>query len=135
MDDYTDQLQEEAAQAKADKYNCQILNANDFTLQLDLDTEEAWEAFPGRLGMLEERGLIPEDYRIDTWFSKSGNHHVAIYLADPLPVERRILLQALLGSDLKREALNLSRVDLGITDPIKLFRPRIAWDGEPEPLF
>jgi hypothetical protein len=106
--------------------NCDIVYGDDRTLTVDLDTPEARESFATRLGFLQGIGVVPDRFHlVQRWTSKSGeNEHVVVTLYEPLSAEKRILLQALLGSDLKREALSLAGVRMGRRNPIMLFKPR-----------
>lgn len=66
------------------------------------------------------------------WPSKSHSsengkfgHHYVYKLSAPLDIRERLVLQACLGSDRKRELLALIRVAGGIEEPSILFRPVI----------
>lgn len=123
--DYPDQFSDEVAQRRAKEFNCDILYATDTTLQLDLDGSASLDTFKRQLVLLEDLGIISVWAKVEQLQSKSGNWHVILHLDAPLPIERRILLQALLGSDLKREALCLAGFLSGTQpQPILLFRPR-----------
>jgi hypothetical protein len=117
---------DEYAVEKAERLNCDIVYGDDHTLTVDLDTPEARESFHSRLGFLEGIGVLPPFNILNSWHSKSGvNKHVQLWFERPIgSAEERILLQALLGSDLKREALNLAGVRVGRRNPILLFKPR-----------
>lgn len=125
--EYTpDSLSHDYAVKKARERNCTIEYADDQTLQLDLDSKEAIATFQSQLRMLKELNIInymESNFRLD--LSRSGNLHVTIKLTRPLDVQLRIMLQALLGSDLKREMLSLARVVRGQPHPILLFRPAL----------
>jgi hypothetical protein len=116
---------EEYVQAKAAEHNCEVVNASDYVLQLDFDSPEIPDDGAVVFGLLKDLGFIPEDTRWEQWRSKSGNWHVQIHFDEPVPARQRVLLQALLGSDPKREALNLARIHHGCENPIRLFRPRV----------
>jgi hypothetical protein len=70
--------------------------------------------------------LGPLTYRATK--SKSGNTHVYVTLPEPLPVFERIALQAILGSDAKREMLNFIRAKRGDSgEPILMYEvPKAA---------
>lgn len=80
--------------------------ADDNELQLDLDTLEQEEQYNRMRPHVEE--IYPITDIIETP-SKSGNKHVRIFTAYPLSVEERIALQAILGSDPKKELSSLRR--------------------------
>jgi hypothetical protein len=123
------------AREKAEMFGCVIEYADACTLQLDIDSDDLsqmWE----QLDLLEELGIVPlaltESGGLDPLVrtSKSNNQHVTVRLAEPLPIERRILLQALLGSDIKREMLAFAGHLRGQKRPVLLFRPKENRDGE-----
>lgn len=123
VEEYPQRFTDEAARKRAEELGCYIEYADDYTLQLDLDSEEALRVFERQYVMLVDLELASFLY-CTRRKSRSGNTHVTITLRDPLPIERRILLQALLGSDLKREALTLAGYLAGQENPVLLFRPR-----------
>ena len=90
---------------------------DDYTLQLDLDDADSVVRFVDGLAILQEN--LPElikDVRIMP--ETPGHYHVVVGLAGALDVGHRIALQAVLGSDLRREALmNLVRVYKGEVVP------------------
>lgn len=91
-------------------------NANQ--LQLDLDTDEAYEEFWRRLETLDLDCNIKEN------FSASGSPHRHIYLTfkDRVFSEvERILIQAALNDDPLRVFLNTRRLLSGIPNPTRLF--------------
>lgn len=107
----------------AEERNCDVVYADDSVLQLDIDSDEAYERYRIVRDRLYAEGLL--NYRkTEEWRSRSGNRHVLIHLWDEVPVRQRILLQALLGSDLTRELLCLIRFNRGVEKPVRLFRPR-----------
>jgi hypothetical protein len=119
-------LEHDYAEKKAKEANCGIVYADDTTLQLDLDGDEAITKHYEVRNLLEDLGF-PIDLASETaWNSKGGRGlHVQLKLTRPLPAKDRILLQALLGSDIKREALSLVRTLNGQEHPILLFRPNV----------
>jgi hypothetical protein len=57
--------------------------------------------------------------------SSGGNQHVIVHLLTyELEAVERLMLQAFLGSDRRRELLNYGRMLLGQDQPIRLFRPK-----------
>jgi hypothetical protein len=98
-------------------------------LMLDLDTpeqEKTWESnkflltdrFDGLFVMRGHAGDVLDGVALETT-SQSGNRHVYVWLLAPLTEGERIAMQAALGSDPKREMLNLARLrkhgEAGIT--------------------
>ena len=89
-------------------------------LLLDLDSAQAVQDFVARLPLFEE---LFGAYRIRIWASRRKGMHVWIRSGYCLSPERRIALQAALGSDWKREMLGIKRVVSGISTPSLLFKP------------
>src|SRR5262245_55939864 len=91
-------LDEAIAEATAKGF--EVVRGNDTTLLCDLDSPAAIERFHTVYPLVEEY-FGADDY--ESWESKSGNMHVLVKLNGPLHVTTRLLLQAALGSDGKRE--------------------------------
>lgn len=118
---------DEYARQKAERLGCTVEYADDLTLQLDLDGKEAESTFYEQYELLVDLKILPHTHTI--WQrSRNGNSHVTIHLKEPLPVRTRILLQAVLGSDRKRELLSYAGVLKGQLHPVVLFRPK---EGDP----
>lgn len=119
-------LRIQTARETAESLNCDLVIADDYHLQLDLDSEMQLEQSGDMRRKLDfvlsQMGI--EIVRRDTWKSKSGNTHIVFELDSPIPVERRILLQACMGSDPIREILSFARVVNNIDIPVLLYRPR-----------
>ena len=112
----------EAAIKEAESKGFEVIHGTPTTLLLDLDT-------PGqRLRFEEMYALFLEFYEPDgdpeQWKSKGGNTHVVLRLKNPLPVEHRIALETILGSDPKRSLFALERVRAGVEEPGLLFKPK-----------
>lgn len=114
---------DEYARERAEERDCDILYATDTTLQLDLDSDDAFARYCDAQRMLGDNGIyiVMND---DVYESRNGNRHVVVHLDQPYPLITRIMLQALLGSDLNRELLAWIGVLKGQEQPILLFRPR-----------
>lgn len=113
-----------------------IVWSDDSTLLLDLDGgEEGVETFKRQLALLEDTLPQPTFGEYTITLSRSGrNHHVTVKLLTPMPVQNRILLQALLGSDIKREALSFAGLINGQPNPVVFFeRTPDLTDGELDP--
>lgn len=85
-------------------------------IQIDLDSDEAWEDFQDRWGrMIQESKGVLHPFLTNNescWLvtrSKSGNRHVYILLAANYTALERIACQALLASDMKREFFGMIR--------------------------
>ena len=113
-------FEEAGATAIADGF--EIVQAFSNQLLLDLDSIEAQERYDLMIPLIRSNFGVLE---VEQWPSKTPGHwHRRITLAEPdLTVSQRIALQAVLGSDPSREALNVKRMLMGIEDPNRLFRP------------
>jgi hypothetical protein len=117
-----DNLQRGIARARA--ANEKIVEPGPRQLQIDLDGLGAVRVFCRQLAMLDgERLTRGWRYRIAPSFTR-GHLHVTITLPRPAPLRDRVLLAALLGSDLKREAFNYIRGELGRRVPVAFFESR-----------
>lgn len=108
------------AEEQALKEGLVVVRSTPKTLLLDLDNAAAVAQY------VRMREKVREFYALNVgweWKSRSGNQHVVLELRDPLPVETRLLLQAVLGSDPMRELLARQRLVHGETEPCLLFRP------------
>lgn len=123
-----DYWSEEYQLRKAERLNCTPEYSDAYTLQLDLDSEDAYNTFLAQYDLLRELPFINDVVlgwnTVDEQRSRSGNRHVTIKLSSPQPALIRILLQALLGSDLKRELLSYTGLLHGQGRPSVLFRPK-----------
>lgn len=91
-------------------------------LQIDLDSARAIHIY-GRQFMLLKHEGVTKGWRERMTKSKGGGNHVHIVITMPRSIDnfKRVLLQAILGSDLKRECFNFCRVLKGTKYPIVLF--------------
>lgn len=123
---WSDEAIEAAARSKGP--GTRIVWSDDTTLLLDLDGgEEGLATFKRQLALLEDTLPVEHfgDYTITP--SRSGvNYHVTLKLLTPMPIQNRILLQALLGSDIKREALSFAGLVNGQPNPVVFFERPVA---------
>jgi hypothetical protein len=104
--------------------------ANPQLLQIDRDGPEAYERFNELIEMWENIPELPRLGRVTVRPSRTpGNKHVTIALPHRYRVITRILMQALLGSDLRREMLAYASHRNHHPQPIVLFRPQEAPDA------
>jgi hypothetical protein len=93
------------------------------TLQIDIDGREAYDRFEAMLELWESCPTLPRPGNITERESRTpGNMHITVEMDGDLPVQTRILFQALLGSDLKRELLSLASHMNGHENPIVFYR-------------
>jgi hypothetical protein len=94
-------------------------------LQIDIDGPEAYERFEVLLNIWNTCPTLPALGKIVERASRTAGHkHITIELPTEYGVEHRIMLQALLGSDLKRELLSLASYYNGHESPIVFYRPQ-----------
>jgi hypothetical protein len=98
------------AYAEAEANGCIVKLPSDDELFIDIDDQASKNQFSMNIGKVEEQmGEIV----INEAPSPSGNperQHITVKLSRKVEPMERILLQALLGSDLKREALSWIRL-------------------------
>lgn len=97
-----------------------IVRGNENTLLLDLDTSAGLEQFHRMYEMVDSKFKILSS---ETWKSKSGHSHVKLLIREALSAAQRIALQAVLGSDPKRETFGVYKLTKGVEEPSILFRP------------
>lgn len=97
-----------------------IIRGNENTLLLDLDTPAGNVQYETMLQMVDSKfGVLS----IESWKSKSGHKHVKLLIRESLPAAQRIALQAVLGSDPKRETFGVYKLTKGVPEPSLLFKP------------
>lgn len=104
--------------AKA-KQGVEVIVRRPNELLLDLDNKKSMEQYEEMIEALDGCGAIK---RIEGWKSKSGNSHIKITFALDLTPLEATTLQAILGSDPRRELLNLIGHLNGIPEPSKLYK-------------
>jgi hypothetical protein len=111
-------IESELAFATALKEGMEVRVADDKMLQLDLDTDEAFDQYTRYADRLIAHF---SSTTVEITASRNGNRHVYIGLEFPMSVPERIALQACLGSDPTREFLSLKRWLNKDPNPILLF--------------
>lgn len=120
-------IDQDAAAYEAKASGKKIVCGQSTLLLLDLDTSEAWVAFKAMLRCVNQNLYSHHSVfivKIRWWYSTNGNRHAIVYLSEAMPLVERLLLQAVLGSDAKRELLSLCRWYKGRNEPSMLFRPK-----------
>ena len=115
----------DAIQKQAEEKGCEVVIAAPNQLQFDLDTEQARESFKEffHVKLYKRYGkFLP----LATWKSKSGHDHAVVDLPADLPIEQRIALQAMGGSDPGREFAALCCHWDGSATPVLLYKPKGA---------
>lgn len=89
------------AKAYAQNYGCEVIQADEKTLLIDLDSYEDKVRFDEMRSFIEKWFSFEA---VEVWPSKSdGDHvHVKVTLGEKFSILERLLLEACLGNDLKR---------------------------------
>jgi|SRR5579883_1545830 len=114
----------ETAFEKAKEAGLEVFVPGPNDITVDIDSPELPEPFNEVLKILKQHFDIEVK---KTTKSKSGNLHVYLYSPQFFTHSEKIALQAILGSDPKREALSLVRsVKGGLGHPSLLFEKKAA---------
>lgn len=87
---------------------CEARYPSPYEVMCDLDTPEAVVTFNERFAFLRE-AVTGMFFRADFLKSRNGNCHVVVTCSEEITQEMRLMLQAMLGSDPKREILGFMR--------------------------
>lgn len=116
---------EDCKETTAENLNMKIVYPNANQLQLDIDSKEGYIQFNHILQSIKDS--LDMEISFTQTVSKTGlpHKHVTVNLPYNLHSDfERIALQLILGSDLKREILNLLRIIDGQEAPICFFEPK-----------
>jgi hypothetical protein len=117
------------ALAEAEREGLVVVYGDPYTIQLDLDSAEAFEEAQRRIVFAREL-LGIEDMRFTR--SRSGNWHVYLSLSEPLDRKDRLLLAGVLGSDFKRTVLDWRwAIELNAEDCFLVEKSRVVADDRP----
>jgi hypothetical protein len=111
------------AELKAEGVQVDVVWGSDYTLTVDLDTQEAQLEFVRRFAALLQK--VPGLEIVDEWTSRGGvGKHYVISSKQRLGFQTRAAFQAFLGSDPLREMLGWFDVNNNAEeDPFVLFKP------------
>lgn len=118
----------------AKQEGCDYIEATDSELFIDIDTKEQLATFWNNLNLAHRLfDHVPSD-KLGYWgrqqikitdSKQGGDHkHIRVKLWAPLDIKDRILLQACLGSDLKRELISWKRAQEGEKNVVIFFEKR-----------
>lgn len=95
---------------RAHEFGCAVRFAGKLEVFIDLDTQEAWDHFTHQWNwfQIQMPELLAPDYLEE--ISKGGNRHITVGLLREVADAEKLLIASLLGSDLKRELLNYTRL-------------------------
>lgn len=116
----------EAIEKSAERQGVDVIWSDDHTLLLDLDGDDSINVFWRQWDMLIDTHPDPYNFSEPRILPSRGGHgyHAIIRVEAPLNNHQRILLQAILGSDVKRELLSYVGLLHGQDNPTVLFRPK-----------
>ncbi len=106
----------------------EVVVAKDNELMLDFDRTTIPQQFEIVLDILAQVLAAPNvepvrpPYEVSK--SKSGNLHVVVTLPYDMSIAKRVVWQAALGSDPKREALHMLSIKYKDLNPILLYQPK-----------
>lgn len=99
-----------------------VVQSTEQTLLIDLDFATDLPKFERTLAWMQNYLPLRET---DRWRSKSGRGwHIVVESTEEMSPVERLLLQACLGSDLRREFYGLLHARQGYMNPSMLFRPQ-----------
>jgi hypothetical protein len=119
-----------SAEEAAKKIGCKVVKPEPHQLQLDIDSEDAYDVYKKRIMEFERHSNYI--IRVEEHPSKSGlpKRHITldVYEKDGQTPHifdeyERIALHVALGSDVIRETLNVWRLIRGCENPSRLFEP------------
>jgi len=111
----------------AEQANCTFEEADEQTLFIDIDTKEQLITFWSNIVLADSLFNIDKRRsKISIKDSKSGgdHKHIRVHLPHKFSAIERVLLQACLGSDLKRELISMKRVQDGEENVIVFFEKK-----------
>lgn len=118
-EEYTTYIGSEVAIEHAKECNLDIVIAGPQDIQLDIDDTAALARYENIIGWAFQFYPMKE---IKRTISKSGkNTHIYLRLDNPTPALERIFVQAILGSDPKREMLSSARLSMGDPHPVLFY--------------
>jgi hypothetical protein len=94
-----------------------VIPEGDRQLFIDLDTMDQHRQFLAMWPLVKENNT---DYEYRLSFSKSGRVHIIVEMGYYRNLPFRSAMQAILGSDPKREVLHLNSYEKGETNPVVL---------------
>lgn len=103
----------------AAKNNLDVIIADDWTLQIDIDSEEDFKEYNNRRDLVLR--AIPLKEKITVSFSGLPHRHITLTSLFRMDIWKRIALQAVLGSHPSRELFNTFRVLIEDHVPIVFF--------------
>lgn len=104
----------------AEKSGFEIITDKEYSILLDLDNDESLAHYESIKKIAEDKFAYIE---VNRWKSKDGGTHIVGNVSEVYSKTERLLIQACLGSDRKRELLALYRLVIECDIISVLFRP------------
>jgi hypothetical protein len=120
---YLKGIRSDIAYKEAKEKGLQIVLPDEHTLQIDIDSKEAFSLFERRISFLE-KWYDDIDFKITTSLSGLPNRHIYITMSIPITPLERVFLQLFLGSDSTREFLSFKRIEINDPHPTLFFEKR-----------
>ena len=111
------EFKSESAYKKAEVEDLKVVLPEPNQLFIDIDNDFAMALFERNYKSFLNWYFQESDPVITPSKSGGERRHITVTLADPIDPKERLILQAFLGSDLKREFLGLQRIKEGDKNP------------------
>ncbi len=102
---------------RAEKDGLRVVYPEPKELQIDIDSEKNLGVFYEHLAILRKGLMVEKVVMTPSLSGKEGHYHVTVSCGRYFNAPERICLQALLGSDLKREVLGFIMMKNGELKP------------------
>lgn len=120
--DYSSQ----AAYERAATMHCNVVIPKKNQLQIDIDNDLQYAIYEKNLPILKEFYIVLGATETPSKSGEEARKHITVDLRDDVDDKERLILQAFLGSDLRREFLSFMRIKN--SDPI----PTLFFEKKPE---
>ena len=115
-------LNSEDAIAWASANNLKVVLPTEFQLLIDIDSQNDRETFDQNFDLVDSIYGVVDSVETRSRSGDSAKSHIVLTLKTPLKsTTERVALQAVLGSDRRREAHSLQRIFLGEKNPTLFF--------------
>ena len=120
---YLQSIASSIAHKEAEEKGLRIVLPDEYTLQIDIDSDKAFSLFKPRMSFLEK---WYDGVTFTTVPSLSGLPNRHIYVTMPISITPlgRIFLQLFLGSDSTREFLSFQRIAINDPNPTLFFEKK-----------
>ncbi len=116
-------LEDKIKMLENEGFNFTVVRSDPKTLLVDIDDQKRYDDFYDQLSILNHLGYPA--WVSEKWNSRSGKAHFVVKLDNEVEMRDRIMFQAFLGSDPKRELLAYGLLMKGVPDKdlSVLFKP------------